>query len=194
MNACVCGGVKFLLEPREQRRVAADRSGVHQCQQEFRIVHFEPRQLVELPDLMADDQTGVPERMQQRPQKSLVAVVQRPSNTIKRSMSECRHRWRVAPYRRARQSRPVAGGGRVDNELSNQRVQAAEYRSSAARPPSPRTISSLELPARRVRAARRGSASAEDVVIGPYLTPRGRPRYFPLKLNEYSMPTPIECC
>ena len=49
----------------EEIAIAGDRTGVDQRQQELRIVRFDPGELVELADLVADDQPEIPERVQQ---------------------------------------------------------------------------------------------------------------------------------
>ena len=187
-------GVKILLEPREERRVATDRTGVHQCQQEFGIVHFEPRQLVDLPDLVADDQTGVPQRMQHRAQESLVAVVQRAVEHDQQIdvRIEAQVAAAVAAERRDRDLPP--GGWRIDHELSNQGVQAGRVPLEGDAAPLSTHDLVAELPSGRVEqhgGARLRPKSRHRRI--PY-TRKARPRYFPLKLNEYSMPMPMECC
>jgi hypothetical protein len=50
----------------EQRRVAGDRPCVEERQQELRVVDFEPGEVADLPDLVADREPRVPHRVQDR--------------------------------------------------------------------------------------------------------------------------------
>ena len=56
-------------KPIEQHTKPGDRARVEQRQQEFRIIGFESRELVEFPDLVSDDDAEIPERVQERAQE-----------------------------------------------------------------------------------------------------------------------------
>ena len=58
------GVMERRLEAVEQREVARDRPRVDQRHQELRVVHLETRELVDLPDLVADDEAEIPERVE----------------------------------------------------------------------------------------------------------------------------------
>ena len=58
----------------EERRLARNQPRIRQCQQKFRVVDLELGELVALANLMADDKSGIPQRMQQSPEKSLLRL------------------------------------------------------------------------------------------------------------------------
>src|ERR1700688_4953649 len=58
--------VKNTVEPGEERLVTRDLPEVHQRQQKFRLVGFEPLEIVELAHMVPYRELQIPERMQQR--------------------------------------------------------------------------------------------------------------------------------
>ena len=66
------GGVKQRTKSIEQDTEPGDRTRIEQRQQEFRIIGFESRELVEFPHLMSDHHAEIPERVQERAQELLL--------------------------------------------------------------------------------------------------------------------------
>jgi hypothetical protein len=63
--------VKQRVEPIEQVPCAGNQASVQQRQQELGVVGLQPRKVVDLADLVADDDPEVPQRMEERAEKSL---------------------------------------------------------------------------------------------------------------------------
>ena len=75
----------------EQRRVAGNRPGVGQREQELGIVRVEAGAFVHLAHVMPDRQAEVPERVQEGVQEPLVRRPDRAGEQDSTSMSEWRH-------------------------------------------------------------------------------------------------------
>ena len=69
--------VERLPQPLEQRGVAGHQPRVGQREQELGIVHVQLRELGDVTDLVADDEAGVPQGMQQAPQEPFFRLLDR---------------------------------------------------------------------------------------------------------------------
>ena len=66
------GGVKQHAETVEERARAGDRTRIEERQEKLRIVGLQPAEVVQLTDLMADDDTQIPERVEEATEELLL--------------------------------------------------------------------------------------------------------------------------
>jgi hypothetical protein len=68
--------VEGRLEAAIEREISGDRPGVDQRHEKLGVVHFQARELINLTDLVADNETQIPQRVQKRAEQALLRLTQ----------------------------------------------------------------------------------------------------------------------